>query len=477
MFIALLLALAPSALAQQTCTFSLNPASRSVPATPDTIGTIVVTASSSTCARTAVTDSPEWLTISFGNTGTGNGSIGYRVDTSDVAQIRTGSITVGNARFTVTQAAAACTLDLSPLSARVTAQAGGGSIRVTTRCRWAATSSIPWLTTASSGSGDGTVSYSYEANPSTSPRSGTIAIGTRTFSLTQDGIPCTTRLSPTSADFPGDGGRGVVAVTSNCAWRATPSQTWISLVGAASATGNGSVTYTVASSTSPSSRAGAITIGDQVFAIRQAESTLPHITAVKNLASGSPDIAPGTLVSIAGTRLGESGTRVLVDGIEAVVMQASAEQVIATIPKETEPRRSASIVVEFEGRPSLPFTVPIATTAPATFTLDGSGIGQATAFYTDLSLNTVINPAQKLSLITLFITGAGTELPPPSGWSVSIGGALAEVVYAGAAPGLPSGVVQLNVLVPQAAPLGNEIPLFLILGGAVSQQGVTIAVQ
>jgi hypothetical protein len=100
LILTLLMALVASAPAQQTCTFSLSPSSRSVSATPDTIGTITVQASSSSCTRTAISDSPDWLTISFGSTGTGSGSIGYRVDTSDVPQIRTGSITVGGARFT-----------------------------------------------------------------------------------------------------------------------------------------------------------------------------------------------------------------------------------------------------------------------------------------------------------------------------------------------------------------------------------------
>lgn len=477
--LSLLLALAPGALAQQTCTFNLNPTSRSVPATPDTIGTITVTASSSTCARTAISDSPDWLTISFGNTGTGNGSIGYRVETSDVAQIRTGIITVGNARFTVTQAAAVCSMDLTPLSARVTPQAGGGSIRVTTRCRWGATSSVPWLTTNSTGTGDGTISYSYEANTSTAQRNGVISIGTRTFSLTQDGVPCTTRLNPTSADYPGDGGRGVVAVSSNCAWRASPSQTWITIAGASTATGNGSVTYNVASSTTPAPRAGAITIGDQVFAIRQTESTLPRITSIKNLASQANAVAPGTLITIGGTRLAaeEGITRVLIDGTPVETLYASAELVAAVVPRDAEPRHNASVVVELEGRQSLPFSLPIAATAPGIFTADGSGIGQAAVLNADLSFNNAANPASKLSMVTMFATGVGIEPTSLNAWTVSIGGALAQVVYAGAVQGLPAGIVQINVMIPPASPSGIDIPVFVVVGGALSQQGVTLAVQ
>jgi uncharacterized protein (TIGR03437 family) len=492
LILTLLMALVVSAPAQQTCTFTLSPTSRSVPATPDTIGSITVQASSSSCTRTAISDSPDWLTISFGSTGTGNGSIGYRVDTSDVPEIRSGRITVGNARFTVTQAAAACTLDISPVSARVTPQAGGGSIRVTTRCRWTASSSVPWLTTTSAGSGDGSVTYSYEANASTSPRNGVITIGTRTFAISQDGIPCTTRLALSSADHSGDGGSGTFGVASTCTWRAAPSQAWIALTGAATGTGNGIIGYTVAASTLPAPRLGAITVGDQTFVIRQAESALPRITAIRNLASMDANVAaPGTLLAILGTRLGPAGgaaaespettevagTRVLVDGVPAAVLYASSELVSAVVPIDAESARTARVVVEFQGRESLSFGLPLSSTAPGIFTSDGSGIGVATVLNADLSVNNPSNPASKRSLVTLFVTGAGSQAASPAAWTLSIGGARAEVIYAGVVPGLPPGIVQINALIPPAAPAGEEVPVFVVVGGAISQQGVTLSIQ
>jgi len=46
--------LVPVGLSIQSCGFSFNPASRTAPATPDTVGSLSVTASGSNCARTAV---------------------------------------------------------------------------------------------------------------------------------------------------------------------------------------------------------------------------------------------------------------------------------------------------------------------------------------------------------------------------------------------------------------------------------------
>jgi uncharacterized protein (TIGR03437 family) len=58
---------------------------------------------------------------------------------------------------------------------------------------------------------------------------------------------------------------------------------------------------------------------------------------------------------------------------------------------------------------------------------------------------------------------------------VRLGGAPAEVLYSGLAPGFV-GLYQVDVQVPAAAPSGSAVPLELSIGGAVSNV-VTIAVQ
>ena len=61
--------------------------------------------------------------------------------------------------------------------------------------------------------------------------------------------------------------------------------------------------------------------------------------------------------------------------------------------------------------------------------------------------------------------------------TVSIGGANAQVVYAGSAPGEVEGVVQINAVVPQDAMPGTALPIVATIGGADSQAGVTVAIQ
>jgi len=60
--------------------------------------------------------------------------------------------------------------------------------------------------------------------------------------------------------------------------------------------------------------------------------------------------------------------------------------------------------------------------------------------------------------------------------TVSIGGQPAQVLYAGAAPGLVAGVMQVNVRIPDGIGTG-VVPVILQVGGAASPTGVTLNVQ
>jgi uncharacterized protein (TIGR03437 family) len=60
--------------------------------------------------------------------------------------------------------------------------------------------------------------------------------------------------------------------------------------------------------------------------------------------------------------------------------------------------------------------------------------------------------------------------------TVTIAGINAPVQYAGAAPGLVAGVMQINVQIPDGVPSGPQ-PVIVQVGQAQSQSGVTVAIQ
>ncbi len=81
------------------CTFTLNPTSVSVNMFAHS-GSFTITASSSTCAWTSVSNA-SWITITSGRSGTGSGTIHYSVSQNFSRLTRTGTITAGGQTFTV----------------------------------------------------------------------------------------------------------------------------------------------------------------------------------------------------------------------------------------------------------------------------------------------------------------------------------------------------------------------------------------
>ena len=84
-----------------------------------------------------------------------------------------------------------CTYSISPTGAQVSRSASTGTVSVTTQtgCAWTASSSASWLTitSASSRSGSGTVSYSVATNTGTNPRTASSTFARNVFSVTQAG--------------------------------------------------------------------------------------------------------------------------------------------------------------------------------------------------------------------------------------------------------------------------------------------------
>ena len=244
----------------------------------------------------------------------------------------------------------------------------------------------------------------------------------------------------------------------------------------------------------------------------------PSITSVASAASyvgGS--LSPGEIIAIFGTNLGPTpgvqlaldpatgkvattlgGVQVLVNGFLAPMVYASATQVSAVIPYEVAggPGTLAQVVVKFLGITSNGIATPVAATAPGLFTLNASGSGPGAILNANLSGNSPANPANKGDTIAIYLTGEGQTSPigvTGKVTTISSSGPLtpvpllpvavlidgqpaASISFAGEAPALVSGVMQLNVQIPPAARSGN-LSLVVSIGGASSQPGVTVSVR
>lgn len=257
------------------CTFTLTPTSATFSnLSNDTV--VQVSASASSCAWTTTSNSA-WITIAFGFSGTGNGSVGFTVLQNTGFAQRTGSLTIAGTNFPVTQAGAPCTYGLSPSSVSLPAGGGNGSFNVISGCSWLATSNNPdWLSTIGSGTGNGLVTYSAAPNPNLTSRSGTISVGTQNFTVNQ-AAACAFTLNPVSVQAAASGGTGTFQVqpsSNSCAWTAASNNPdFITVTSGTSGTGNGTVGYSVSANTVTSARSGSIAVGNTAFGIYQPGGT------------------------------------------------------------------------------------------------------------------------------------------------------------------------------------------------------------
>jgi hypothetical protein len=171
------------------CTYTIAPGSTNV-AAPGGSGSIAVTTQSG--CQWSASSNASWITVTSGASGTGNGSTGFSVAVN-TGGARSGTISVAGRSFTVNQAAVAapvCSYSVSPGSQKI-GKGGGGdsfSVKTTTGCAWTASSNASWITitSGSSGSGNGTVSFTVPRNNG-DKRNGTLTIAGQTVSVQQDG--------------------------------------------------------------------------------------------------------------------------------------------------------------------------------------------------------------------------------------------------------------------------------------------------
>lgn len=230
---------------------------------------------------------------------------------------------------------------------------------------------------------------------------------------------------------------------------------------------------------------------------------------VNGAAFAASGIAPGEIVTIFGARMGPAtlapflldgnqrvpgalaGTRVLFGGQPAPLLYVSAQQIGAIVPYMIAGRSTVDVVVDANGVRSEAVNVPLAASAPGLFTVDASGKGQAAALNQDGSLNGRTSPIKPGGVVVLFATGEGQTLPggqdgvlaggdiprPVLPVRVTIGGKESVVLYAGGAPGLVSGVFQVNARVAADVTPGDAVEVVLRVGENSSIAGVTLSVR
>lgn len=366
------------------CTFTLTPASASFTNTSND-AVITISASAPNCAWTAKSNT-SWITISFGFSGTGNGSVGFTVLQNNTAAQRTGSLTIAGLTFTVSQAAAVCTYALSPATATVPTAGGTGTFTVTTGCAWTATSSAGWLATSSTGTGNGTVSYVASANTTGASRTATITVGTQTFMVTQPAA-CSFTLNPFSIQAAVAGTTGTFTVTASsttCPWTAASANPdFISITSGVSGTGNGTVGYAVQANTGTAPRSGSIAVGDTAFGVYQPGGTACSYALSAGSASFSSVGGVGSFTVTSACSWLPVATASWISVANAASITGNGVVTYTVVPNPSATPRSAAITVGGQNitiaQGGLPCTVSVNTTSVQIPSTGVSGIIDVTA--------------------------------------------------------------------------------------------------
>lgn len=225
-------------------------------------------------------------------------------------------------------------------------------------------------------------------------------------------------------------------------------------------------------------------------------------SAVLNSAtlSAFTNIVPGEFITLTGFGIGPN-VQVLFDGQPAPVLYAAATQINAQAPVELSGRTSTNITVLSNESTVGQSTIGTITASVAAFGAPGifraqPGISaQAVAVNQDGTYNSATNPAARGSVVAVWGTGFGildTACPTGSlnpygpanlapGLSVDIAEGTpagvpvpyAPALYAGSAPTLPCGIVQINMQVPADAQPGlysfRPWSLMALPGGAEAE--------
>jgi hypothetical protein len=237
------------------CTYTLSTSSLSFSASGGS-NSVTVTAASQ-CTWNAASDRA-WMSITSGASGSGNGVVTISVTPNPTDGVRTGTLTIAGQSVSVREDSfEPCTLDISPSSASFNKDSATGSFAVSApgHCPWSAKSNAAWLgvTAGGQGTGNGSVSYAVERNREVTMRSGAIAVGERTFTVTQAGdppAPAACEYSVTPVEFSPCMSvpynlTATITTQLGCTWTANPGVSWITMTGGQSGSGSGALTFRV----------------------------------------------------------------------------------------------------------------------------------------------------------------------------------------------------------------------------------------
>lgn len=220
----------------------------------------------------------------------------------------------------------------------------------------------------------------------------------------------------------------------------------------------------------------------------------PSLIAVANSAASNVSgyVAPYELISLYGIGIGPKspinaqivngnvgtslgGVQVLFDGSPVPLLSAGPNQITALVPPFGEGQNTTVLQVVTPGGTTSGVTLQLRLSQPQVFrssTPDSAGIYAALSLNQDGSVNSANNAAAPGSIVTIWATGAGIPNQVGPAWGSIVSNLLStpalpvsvlmatsstvvfglgdslEVLYAGDSPGMVTGMIQINFVIP-----------------------------
>lgn len=217
--------------------------------------------------------------------------------------------------------------------------------------------------------------------------------------------------------------------------------------------------------------------------------------SIINAASYGVSVAPGSIAVVSAGPFFTISPQASVSvqfngGPPAPLFYVAGSQFGVEIPWELDGKSQTTVTVTVDGQTGEPQAVDLIAFAPGIFTDTVGGAGQGFIVDSSNQLLDASNPAAPGSTVVIYCTGLGAVTNRPatgvrtpasplalttSTPAVTIGGAPAEVVFSGLAPGL-IGEYLVNAIVPAGSATGNAVPVTISIGGFTSNVA-TMAVQ
>ena len=225
-------------------------------------GTITVTVDAG--VTWSATPNVDWITVTP-TSGRSVGSVTYTVLPYNGVVTRNGSITIAGCTFAVTQTGV--DVNIEPKVAKVESDADIVQIAITALAgtKWAVTPNASWISVLDKeqGYGDYVLTLAVNANPSFARRTGTVAVGTATLTIVQNGkeTACLA-IDPENAAASASGAYGNVAVyaTPDAPWTAESLTSWVTISQGQEGAGNGNIKYVASANPTLQPREGIIKI-------------------------------------------------------------------------------------------------------------------------------------------------------------------------------------------------------------------------